>query len=228
MVDGLLLLVILLSVAALALNTVDDVSRDYGDWLEAIQLCALIIFCVEYVLRVWSAAYDPDKSPSRGIARFVFSGYGLIDLAAILPSFLESAGFVSLRCIRLLRIFRVLRVARFASSFDRLARVLRRKAPDLLTFAFLALIIMLVSAVGIYYAEHDAQPKVFSSIPECLWWAIVTLTTVGYGDSYPITPGGKLFTSVILLLGLAIVAVPTGIIASGLTEDARDTRRQSE
>jgi voltage-gated potassium channel len=160
------------------------------------------------MLRVWSA---------KDRWKYVRSGWGIVDFLAIAPFYL---GIGDLRILRILRIFRLLRVfklARYIESLQLMGKIFRQVAPALTRFSMIVFITILLSATGIYYAEHDAQPKVFSSVSSCLWWSVVTLTTVGYGDAYPITATGKVFASIVMLLGIGIVAVPIALLSSAFT-----------
>lgn len=174
------------------------------------EISLLAIFSVEYVLRLWAA-------PNR--VGFMFSFFGIVDLLAILPFFLPVPGDLrTVRAIRLMRLFRILKMARYNAALQRFHKAVIIAREEIVLFFSATAILMYLSAVGIYYFENDAQPEVFSSVFDALWWSVVTLTTVGYGDSYPITAGGKLFTFVVLLIGLGIVAIPTGLLASALSE----------
>ncbi|MGL1903776.1 MAG: ion transporter [Fibrobacterales bacterium] len=167
------------------------------------------LFLIEYILRIWS-------SPKP--IRYIFSIMGLIDFLSILPGLLTGADLKGLRIIRIIRIGKLLRNNKLKQASDRLFLVFQSIRNELVLFSVFALVFIYISSVGIYYFEHIAQPEGFGSIPKCFWWAIVTLTTVGYGDFYPITIGGKIFTALVTLIGIAIVAIPSGLIASGLIE----------
>ena len=187
-----------------------------------IEFATVLLFTGEYLLRL--AVAD-----SRW--RFVRSFFGVLDLVAILPFYLAAGvDLRAVRTFRLLRLLRILKLARYSDAIRRLRRAVGIVREELILFLNVALILIFLSAVGIYYFEHDRQPEHFASVFHSLWWAIVTLTTVGYGDTFPITTGGRVFTFFVLFLGLGIVAVPTGLFASALAkareeeEDARGTR----
>ena len=160
--------------------------------------------------------------------RFVRSFFGVLDLVAILPFYLAAGvDLRAVRTFRLLRLIRILKLARYSDAVRRLRRAVGIVREELVLFLNVALILIFLSAVGIYYFEHDRQPEHFASVFHSLWWAVVTLTTVGYGDMFPITTGGRVFTFFVLFLGLGIVAVPTGLFASALAkarEEEEDTR----
>jgi voltage-gated potassium channel len=173
------------------------------------------IFTIEYLLRIYAA---------ENRAKFVFSFYGIVDLLAILPFYLASA--VDLRTLRLLRMFRLIRIlklVRYHEAIRRLGKAFYMAKEELIIFTLATLIFIFLSAVGIYYFEHAAQPDVYRSIFDSLWWAVTSLTTVGYGDMYPVTAGGKIFSFFVLMLGLGLVAVPTGIMAAALSSIRANT-----
>ena len=176
--------------------------------LTGLEVILLAIFCAEFLLRLWSAE-------SR--LGYIFSFWGLIDLLSILPAllFLFPNSEV-LRTLRLMRIFRLLKLLRMRRAILRLEHALSSNREEMILFGVLAAITLFLAAVGIYHFEKDAQPEIFGSIPQSAWWAIATLTTVGYGDVYPVTTGGRIFTAITLLIGLGIVAIPAGLITTGL------------
>ena len=177
-----------------------------------------VLFSAEYVLRVY---IEPRKRD------FIFSFYGIIDLLAILPSLFLLPGFRVLRVLRFLRVFRIFKATRFILAVGRLAAALRGIQQELLALAILSLMLVYLAACGIHYFERDAQPEAFGSILDSMWWAVVTLTTVGYGDVYPETGGGKIFTALVTLIGVGLIAIPSGLLASALTE-ARVEREIAE
>ncbi|MCX7547894.1 ion transporter [Xanthomarina sp. F1114] len=203
-------ILILISIVTFTLETTPDLEPKTRFILYLIEVFCVVIFTVEYILRI----YVSDKK-----LKFIFSFYGLIDLFAILPFYLSfGVDLRSLRALRLLRLLRVFKLVRYNRALNHFTNAIKSAKEEILLFLFITLILIYFSAVGIYYFENEAQPEHFASILDSLWWAIVTLTTVGYGDVYPITAGGKIFTFFILLIGLGIVAIPTGIISSALTK----------
>ena len=173
----------------------------------------MVVFTIEYITRI---------AISRPRGRYAFSFFGIIDLIAILPFYLASGvDLRSVRAFRLLRLFRLLKLARYSSAIRRYHRAFIIAREELVLFGITSLIVLFLSSVGIYYFENEAQPDAFSSVFHSFWWAVCTLTTVGYGDIYPVTAGGKTFTFVVLIVGIGLVAVPSGLIASALSA-ARD------
>ena len=202
-------ILILLSLVTFSIETLPNLEPETRTILSYIEIFCVVIFTIEYILRIYVA----DSKP-----KFIFSFFGLIDLVAILPFYLSfGVDLRSLRVLRFLRIFRILKLVRYNKAINHFTRAIKSAKEEILLFVFITLMLIYFSAVGIYYFENEAQPEYFTSIFDSLWWAIITLTTVGYGDVYPITAGGKVFTFFILMIGLGIVAIPTGIISSALT-----------
>jgi voltage-gated potassium channel len=201
---------ILVSIISFSFETVPDLEPTTRIVLRIIEVFCVVVFTIEYILRI----YCSDKKSD-----FIFSFYGIIDFLAILPFYLAlGVDLRSLRALRFLRLFRIFKLMRYNRALAHFSRAINRAKEEILLFLFVTLILIYFSAVGIYYFESAAQPEHFSSIFDSLWWAIITLTTVGYGDVYPITVGGRVFTFFILMIGLGIVAIPTGIISSALTK----------
>jgi voltage-gated potassium channel len=226
-----ILSLIFLNVLAVIVGTVDSVARRYGTVLYAFEVVSIAVFTIEYVLRLWLCVSDPRyRGGIRGRLRFAISGMALVDLVSVLPFYLPMLG-LDLRFVRIFRLMRIVRIAkigRYYSSLGLLRDTIRSRKEELvLTFSILMLLLV-VSASAIYFVEHDAQPQVFPSIPEALWWSVATLTTVGYGDAYPVTGGGKFLVSVIAVLGIGMFALPTGIIGAGLVEEMRRRRHSSD
>jgi voltage-gated potassium channel len=209
---------IVLSIVSSTAETIRGLSPQAIWWLNATEVVIVVVFTIEYLMRLIHAKASP---------KFVFSFFGLIDLVAILPFYLSlGLDLRSVRALRLMRLFRILKVGRYNSAIDRFRRAISLAREEVILFLSVAGILLYLSAVGIYYCERDAQPEKFGSLLDCLWWAIITLTTVGYGDVYPVTAAGKIFTFVILTIGISIVALPAGIIASALTEARGESEPQ--
>ncbi|MGB2761665.1 ion transporter [Maribacter stanieri] len=211
-------ILIFVSILSFSFETVPDLEPSTRKILRIIEIFSVIIFTIEYVLRI----YVSDKK-----SKFIFSFFGIIDFLAILPFYLSlGVDLRSLRALRFLRLFRILKLMRYNKAIERFSRAISLAKEEVLLFLIVTLILIYFSAVGIYYFEHEVQPENFASIFDSLWWAIITLTTVGYGDVYPITVGGKVFTFFILMIGLGIVAIPTGIISSALTKSVDKTEEK--
>ena len=201
-------ILIVISIIAFSVETLPDLSDNLRLSLEWIDRISISVFVVEYLLRLWFA----EKR-----LQFVFSFFGIIDLLAILPFFLAtSIDLRSARSLRLLRLFRVLKLARYNAAVHRFHVALLLAKEEIVLFMALTGITLFLAAVGIYHFEHEAQPEQFKSVFHSLWWAITTLTTVGYGDVVPVTTGGRIFTFVVLLVGLGVVSVPAGLVSAAL------------
>lgn len=221
-VDMLLISLISLNALALILETVEPIYQQHATFFYYFKLVSVIIFSVEYVLRVWSANAAPKyRKPFTGNLRYALTPLALIDLLAVLPFYLPLLGF-DFRIARTLRLFRLLRlfkISRYTKALHHISIVFRDKREELgISLTFTTLLLLLASTL-MYYAEHEAQPEAFSSIPETMWWGIATLTTVGYGDVYPVTALGKLLGGIIAVIGIGLFALPTGILASGFSEE---------
>ena len=218
--DSVILVLIISSIITVTFETLPDLSPAAKRAFYIFETVTVVLFTIEYVLRIATAPK---------VRGYIFSFHGIIDLVAILPFYL-SLGFDlrAARALRLFRIFRILKLARFDGAMARFGKAVSEAKEEVMIFLFATLILLYLSAVGIYYFEHEAQPKNFSSIIHSLWWVLVTLTTVGYGDVVPITLGGKLFTFVILMCGLGVVAVPAGIVSSALSRVVKNEDQKGE
>lgn len=203
-------ILILYSVICFSIETLPDLNQEAMQFLRFSEIAIVSIFTLEYLYRLYTSV---------GKLKFIFSLYGLIDLLAILPFYLATAvDLRSLRLIRFVRLARLLKLVRYNRAMLRFGKALYLVKEELVIFTAASMVMLYLAAVGIYHFEHEAQPEVFRSMFDSLWWAVTSLTTVGYGDMYPITTGGRLFTFGVLMIGLGLVAVPTGIVASALSE----------
>ncbi|MCR5612676.1 ion transporter [Treponema sp.] len=187
-----------------------------------IEKTSVIIFTIEYLLRVWTAdLLYPDKKYFVAKIKYIFSFLALIDLLAILPFYIPYIIPIDLRVLRILRIirlFRIFKINRYTDALSKIFAVFKNKKHELLSSIFVVILLMIVAAVLMFNIENVAQPEVFKNAFDALWWALATLTTVGYGDIYPVTVLGKILSAIIALLGIGLVAVPTGIISAGFVE----------
>lgn len=210
---------IVVSLISFSLETLPGLSEESVSILSAIEAATVIVFTLEYLARFIVA----DRKLG-----FVTSFFGVIDFLAILPFYLSTGlDLRAVRAFRLLRLFRILKLARYSAAVRRFHRALLIAREEVILFLCLTAILLYLSAVGIYYFENEAQPAAFASVFHSLWWAVATLTTVGYGDVYPVTAGGKAFTFIVLLIGLGIVSVPAGLVASALSR-AREMDKEEE
>ena len=210
---------IVFSLITFSVDTLPGLSPGEQAILDGLEFATVMIFTAEYLLRIWLASNRP---------KFIFSFFGIIDLIAILPFYLAAGmDLRAVRTFRLLRLIRILKLARYSEAVRRFHLAFIIAKEELFLFLFVAAISFYLSGVGIYYFENSAQPEVFASIFHSLWWSVATLTTVGYGDIYPVTIGGKCFTFFVLIIGIGVVSVPAGLIASALSK-AREIENKSE
>jgi len=218
--DYIIQVLILLSIIAFTIETIPDLEVETQLFLHYFEWFCIIIFSIEYLIRIYIAENK---------LKFIFSFYGLIDLIAILPFYLSfGVDLRSARILRFLRLFRLIKLVRYNRALRRFNLAFKLIKEELIMFSVVSLILIYLSAVGIYYFENAVQPESFSSIFSSLWWSVVTLTTVGYGDVVPITIGGRIFTFVILMIGLGIIAIPSGMISSALTEARNIEKKERE
>lgn len=211
--DIVIQVLIVLSLIAFSIETLPDLSETTKEYLYYFEVFCVAIFSAEYLLRL---IYAKKK------LGYIFSFYGIIDLLAILPFYLSfGIDLRSVRIFRILRVFRILKLARYNNAINRFKEAAISAREEIVLFIILTGILLYLSAFGIYIFENEAQPEKFASVFHSLWWAVSTLTTVGYGDVYPITMGGKIFTFCILIIGLGIVTVPAGIVASALSNSVK-------
>lgn len=224
-INSVIITLIILNVIAVILETVPSIHEPYTEFFSIFDFVSVVIFSIEYVFRVWSSNHDvKNKHPFRVRLKYMLTTGALIDLLAILPYYIHVVVGLDLRVLRILRLLRFLRLFRltaYMKSAKMIKNVFRTKASDLKLSLVLILFLIIISASLVYFAEHLVQPEVFTSIPATFWWATVTLTTVGYGDMIPVTMLGKILTGVLALSGIAILALPAGIITAGFLEETR-------
>jgi voltage-gated potassium channel len=222
---------IVINISAVLLETVDPIAAAYGRVLYLIEFVSVVIFTIEYVAHIWSITETRSYArPIWGRVRFMCTPLMIVDLLAILPFYLAGIFAVDtrfLRALRLVRVIRLLKVARYSESLRSFGAVLRSQKEKLVVAAAMNLILLVVSSSVMYQLEHEAQPELFSSIPATLWWGAMTLTTVGYGDMYPITSGGQIAGSLIAVFGIGLFALPASILAAGFIEDSQSTQEDT-
>ena len=205
-------ILIVTSVIQTSLETIPSLRNEYKELWDILEILFVLIFSIEYLLRLY---VSPHK------IKFFLSFDGLIDLIAILPSIL-SLGVSDLRfvrAVRLLRVVRILKLARYSKALKRLQKAFSNIKEELIVSFALSVILLYIAATGIYYFENEIQPDVFRSIPHSLWWAVATLTTVGYGDAFPMTAGGKIFTFFMLMIGIGVISIPSALLANAFAKN---------
>ncbi|WP_434036830.1 ion transporter [Formosa sp. 4Alg 33] len=218
--DYLIQVLILFSLIAFSIETLPNISKETRAFLDFFEMFCVIVFSIEYLLRIYVA-----EKP----LKYIFSFYGIIDLLAILPFYLNGTlDFRALRAFRVFRIFRALKLIRYNKALHRFHLAAKLVREEIILFLIVTGIFVFIASAGIYHFENEAQPEAFASIFHSAWWAVVTLTTVGYGDVYPITAGGKIFTFCILIIGVGIVTIPAGLVASSLSKAREIEEKENE
>jgi voltage-gated potassium channel len=227
--DITILILIVLNIIALILASIDSVKQQYGVYLHYFELFCVFTFTIEYILRVWSCVSSHlYQAPIKGRLRYMLQPVPLLDLLAILPFYLSllDVNTTFLRFARLLRVIRIAEISRYYTAIRALTNVLKNSREELiLTFFSLFFVLLTVSCL-VYYVENPVQPEAFPDIPTTLWWGFVTLTTIGYGDIFPITALGRALTAVFAVLGIGLFAIPGGILASGFMDELQKRREQ--
>lgn len=224
-----LALLIFANVAAVILESVESFRQQFAGIYDKFESTATAIFAIEYMLRVWACVdfrHEPYGDPLRGRLRYMRSFFALVDLAAVLPSILGVLGAADLRVLRLLRLLRMLKLVRHSTTFELLGAVLREEARSIGALLFVLLLTVTISGSLMYMMEGEAQPDVFSSIPAGMWWAIETLTTVGYGDMVPATVAGRILGGVVSIVGIGTLALFSGLITVGFLDQLKLYREQ--
>lgn len=230
-INSIIVILIVLNTGAVILETVENIFIAYKDIFNALEIITVIIFSTEYILRVWSCTSDEKYNhPFFGRIKYIFSFGALVDLFAVLPFYVPLIIRYDLRFIRILRLIRFLRflkIRRYVKASKVIGKVFFNKKEELILSLGITLVLIIIASSTMYFTEHDAQPDKFSSIPETMWWSVATLTTVGYGDVYPITVLGKTLTAVISILGIGLFALPAGILASGFSDEFKTIKKKN-
>ncbi len=216
--DVFIVSMIFLSIAGLVLGSVQSFLEDHFMVILGIELITGVVFTIEYVLRIWACTADPEYARAiTGRIRYALGLFQIIDLVALLPYYLSLFFPFNVEFLRVLRLLRLIKLGKYSKSFSLMVKVVDRDKQSLLSALSVLIIILVIASSLMFYAEHDAQPEVYSSIPAAMWWGLITLATVGYGDMVPVTPLGKILGGVMALIGIGVFALPAGIIASGFT-----------
>ena len=230
--DAFNILSIVINLVVSVMYTFDDLHAKFGPWLVTVEAITVAFFALDYCLRLWTAKFlRPSLSEPKAVLRYVFSFSGLVDLLSFLPYYLPvffPSGAVAFRMFRVARVFRLFRVNAYYDSLGVITEVISSKRQQLFSSVFILLVLMLASSLCMYSLEHDAQPEVFSNAFSGIWWSVSTLLTIGYGDIYPVTTMGKIFSIFITFLGVGMVAIPTGIISAGFVDQYTRIKRISE
>lgn len=226
-VDCGLVLFIVLNIMAVILETVESIGLRFQDAFRAFNVISVAVFTIEYLIRLWASIEgepEADRDALFSRLRYGITPLALIDLIAIAPFYLSFLVSLDLRFLRVLRILRVLKLTRYSSAITLLINVFRQEARAFAAALFILAIVLVFASAGIYLVEQEAQPEAFGSIPAAMWWAVATLTTVGYGDVTPVTVWGKVFGACVTIVGIGMVALPSGLLASGFSDQLRKRR----
>ena len=228
-IDYFIITLIIVNTVAQILETVDSVYNAAPWFFPVLEIASMIIFTAEYFLRIWSCTSEPRYShPLFGRLRFAVTPLLIIDLLALLPFFLPFLGLEDLRSLRALRLLAwAARLGRYFEGIRTLGKVLQSKAMELATVVIVLAVMLVLASSMMFYAEHHAQPDAFASIPEAMWWSIITLTTVGYGDVSPVTPLGKVMAGIIAVMGIGMFALPAGILGSGFLDEIQKRNQEA-
>lgn len=230
--DAFNILSIVINLVVSVMNTFDDLHARFGPWLVTIEAVTVAFFAADFAMRLWTAKFlRPSLTEPRAVLRYIFSFSGLVDLLSFLPYYLPvffPSGAVAFRMFRVARVFRLFRVNAYYDSLGVITQVISSKRQQLFSSVFILLVLMLASSLCMYSLEHDAQPQVFTNAFSGIWWSVSTLLTIGYGDIYPVTTMGKIFSIFITFLGVGMVAIPTGIISAGFVDQYTRIKRISE
>ncbi len=227
----MLVVLITANVVTMVLISKAAIDAVWNSWLDGFEVVSVALFTIEYLFRVWSAVKSGHRryrQPLFGGLRYMLTPLALVDLIAILPFYLSFLAPVDLLFVRVFRMFLIFKLTHYQASMNLLAKVLRNEARPIAAAIFVLMMLLIVAASFAYLAEHQAQPQVFASIPDAMSSAIMTMTTVGYGDMVPVTPLGKVVGGVIAIVGLGMVALPAGLLASGFSEQLHQRRQEFE
>lgn len=229
-VDGVLMILIIISVVVAFLSTF-EIANTYMDILNTMETFFILIFSIEYGIRLWTSEFlYPDLPPLKARLKYALTPMALIDLLSILPFFLPFFGVSTgaIRIMRIVRLFRVFKINRYTDSLYLIGAVLRTRASQLISSIVVILVLIFIAAMLMYDVEHAAQPDKFNNALSAMWWAMSTITTVGYGDIYPITTFGRILSAIVTFLGIGLTAIPTGILSAGFIEQTQLLNKKKE
>jgi voltage-gated potassium channel len=229
--NGFLILLISLNVLAAILETIEPFYALYQSIFDSFEVFSIVVFTIEYILRIWVCDINPKYANHfSGKAKYILSPIAIIDLIAIIPFYIPFLvpDLRFLRVIRFFRVFRLLKLTRYSKT-SRILYTTLSKQKEPLIITFLSAIVLMILASGlIFFVEHEVRPDVYTDMPTAMWWAVVTLTTIGYGDIYPVTPIGRFLASFIAFMGVGLFALPAGIMASGFSEEIKNQRKAEQ
>ena len=222
--DIFIFILVVLSIFQIVLESHKNIYSKYFYYFKYFEIFTIIVFTVEYILRIYTAKYKYNKGNFLSVIKFIFSFEGFIDLLSIIPFYLPLAIKLDFRFLRILKVSkatRIFKLGRYSKSFETIKRVLKREKEILIVTLIFSFILILISSILMYYVENPVQPEAFPNITATMWWGIATLTTIGYGDIYPVTTLGKILASFVAIIGIGIIAIPTGIISAGFVSEIK-------
>lgn len=230
-VDSIIIGLILLNVLAVLLESIPSLAG-YSELFNLFEWFSVTVFTVEYFLRIWTITASSEyRHPLYGRIKYLFSIASIVDLIAIIPTYIPvfiAVDMRTIRALRLLRLFRIMKIGRYGSALRMIRVVIKKQKEELMISLGLVMILLVISSTIMFYLERDTQPEVFSSIPATMWWGVATLTTVGYGDIYPVTSLGKFLGGIMAILGVGLFALPAGILANGFSEEMSKKNKLNE
>ncbi len=229
-INTIIYILIIVSIINLMLYSVDPIREKYGYALDLVRNIVMPIFVLEYILRMYASGSLDKYKGVMGKLKYAVTPYALIDLLSVLPYLLVNTGFNSsfIRSLRLLRIFRLFRVRKYAIFVQLMKKILSNIKEELIVLLFYTVVMIIILSFIIFEVEHEAQPEIFTNVFQTMWWAVATLTTVGYGDMYPITTAGKIITTVIAIIGIGFIAIPGGLFASEFISALAEEKKQKK
>ena len=229
--DWFIMTLIVVNVVFIIIDTFEGVPQYVKETSDYVEFFSLIIFTIEYALRLWTAdILNPSIRPLKARKKYMFSFMAIIDLLAIIPSYIPlilTIDLSILRALRLLRLLRMLKFNRYTTALSRIGNVVKNRAPQLISSMIVLFILMIISSLLMYHAENEIQPDVFKNAFSGIWWTTSSITNLGYGDIFPVTTLGKILSIIVALFGISLIAVPTGIIAAGFSEDVITERKEA-
>lgn len=223
--DIFIFTLVILSIIQVVLESHNNVYVKYQNYFKIFEIFTIVVFTIEYILKIFIAKYKYNKGNLISVFKFIFSFEGIVDFISILPFYLPLAIKIDFRFLRILKVSRVTRIfklSKYSKSFETIKKVLKNEKEVLIITLVFSFVLILISSILMYYIENPAQPEVFPNITATMWWGIGTLTTIGYGDIYPITVLGKILASIVAIIGIGIIAIPTGIISAGFVNEIKN------
>ncbi len=225
MINGFIITLIIVNVAVVIVESIPEINQQYETQFQWLEVFSVIVFTLEYLIRIWIAPENPRFGTGlKGRLKYIRSPIALVDLIVILPFYLSLFINIDLRYLRLLRLLRLLKLSHYIRSMDVFVKVLSSELASIASAIFAVLVLVVLAACLMFTLEHQAQPEAFKTVLDAIWWAVVTMTTVGYGDMTPVTPGGKILAILIMLLGVGTVALPAGMLAARFSEELQNRK----